>query len=585
MTEQSLASRRTEGRFVFAVFACGILLAVLSALKLFPLVGMARWLSSDGTISDSYAGLIQRSQWTLAFILLALSPLASRATPFSEGLQNTVTGVREKTFLGILALISFTATLAIQSLCFDNLPHVTDATSHLFQAKIFAMGRLAVSIPACHEHFAQEGVIMGHAGLWHTKYLPGQALWLTLGTLLRAWWLPGPLGSAISVVAFYSICRRHMSVFAARSAALLLMSSPLFLLLSASFMSHSTHLMLLLCAAALLHRAAETSPSASSWSFVAFGLVSGFAFLTRPQDTAILAPILLGLLLALTPTQRRLRGIAWSMVGAIPALSIMLLWSMKLYGTPLSIGYAVTANPSQTHIYHDSLGISAHFPFRQALRQTLWTVLRFNKVALGWPASLFLVPFALCSKSPRKHDLSAATVMLCVGALYFFHSYYGFEYEARYYLPMLPAVIWLTVAGASALFEFLARRFGQTFARATLSLFMAASVLHAAFYYWPQYLLPRYRPDYEQCSSVVSRAAQKAALRNAIVLISTQGDDAFRYSSGFVFNDPMLSANVIYARDLGEKNRCFAENFPGRAIYQFVPNADWTSGRFELVEF
>lgn len=585
MTVQHLSDERVGLRLSQGFLVCAATLATAAVLKIFPMTEAARWLSSDGTISDSYANLIQRSQWTLALVLLALSPLASRAAQFSEHLQSTITRARDRTFLGILALASFAATLAIQSLCFDNIPHVTDATSHLFQAKIFATGRLAVPLPPCHEHFAQEGVIMGHSGLWHTKYLPGQALWLTLGTLLHAWWLPGPLGAVISVTAFYSICRRHMNIFAARSASLLLMLSPLLLLLSSSFMSHSTHLMLLLCAVAFLHRATGTSSSTSHWSFAAFGLASGFAFLARPQDTVILAPVLLILLIALTTKPLRLRGIAWSAMGAIPALLIMLAWNMNLYGTPLAIGYAVTANPSQTHIYHDSLGISAHFPVQQALRQVLWTVLRFNKVALGWPASLLLIPFALCSKSLRKSNLLAAAVMLCVGALYFFHGYYGFEYEARYYLPMLPSVIWLNVAGASVLFGFLARRFSQASARAMLSLFIAASTLHAACYYWPQYLVPLYRADYEQCSSVVSRAARKAGLYNAIVLISTQGDDAFRYSSGFVFNDPTLAANVIYARDLGEENRCLAENFPGRAIYQFVPDTDWTSGRFELVKF
>ena len=563
----------------------GLMLLALSTLGIYPMAHLARTASSDGQLSEPFLGLVRQSQVTMALVLLAGALLAPFASHLYSWTSSAFRKPRASMFTFLCSMGAFVLALGAQALLFDNIPHVTDATSHLFQARIFTLGRLAVPTPPCLEHFAQEGVIMGHTGLWHTKYLPGQALWLAAGGLLHAWWLPGPLSAAISAIAFHLVGRRHMSETAARVASLLFLSSPLFLLLSASYMSHATHLMLILVGLALLHEAAKGTLGSARACFAAFGLTSGLAFLTRPQDTVILAPFLLSLLLTLTPAPRRRLGILWSIAGALPAFAVFAGWNMALYGTPLSIGYAVNTNPSQTHIYRDALGLSPEFTFRQALRQMTWLLLRFNKAALGWPSSLILCALPLFSHRYRQMSALLLAPILLVAGLYFFHPYYGFEYEARYYLPLLPSVIWLSMLGALTLRDFLADRTGRPFAQSLVMLLLAIFILHALFFYWPRYILPRYKPDYEHCSTVVHRAAHTASLRNAIVVIPSSGENAFRFSSGFVFNDPLLAADVIYARDLGDDNRCLAEHFPGRALYRFVPEEDWTSGRLEFVEF
>ncbi len=297
----------------------GLMLLALSTLGIYPMAHLARAASSDGHLSEPFLNLIHRSQMTLALVLLITAAMAPFAIRLWSWVTSAILKPRDSVFCLLCGAIAFIMALAVQVLVFDNIPHVTDAISHLFQAKVFLLGRLAVPTPPCVDHFAQEGVILGHTGLWHAKYLPGQALWLAMGGLLRAGWLPGPLSAAISAIALYLVGRRHMPGLRSRAATLLFVSSPLFLLLSASFMSHTTHLMFVLAGLALLHEVAGASKNLARARFAAFGLACSMAFLTRPQDTVILAPFLLGLFLALAPAPLRLEGMLWSIIGSLPA--------------------------------------------------------------------------------------------------------------------------------------------------------------------------------------------------------------------------------------------------------------------------
>ncbi len=135
--------------------------------------------------------------------------------------------------------------------------------------------------------------------------------------------------------------------------------------------------------------------------------------------------------------------------------------------------------------------------------------------------------------------------------------------------------------------ETLASHMPNTTARAAadnlIILLLASFVLHGFFYYWPVYLWPRYAQDYEQVSPTPHLEAIREDLHNALILLPSSDANAFRYSSGFIYNDPFLSNDVIYARDLGKDNECLFEAFPGRQIYQFIPGPDWQTGTFRLL--
>jgi len=326
---------------------------------------------------------------------------------------------------------------------------------------------------------------------------------------------------------------------------------------------------------------------------VASGFLAGSAFITRPQDAAIVLVVL-----GLTAFSRLrhiavadLRRAGWWVAGALPPLLFLLIWNRRLYGQFFATGYNIGGHAvaSLYPVIADGFGFSASFAPAIALRHLLWTMLRFNQALLGWPCSLLFVPLALRLRYRVLRTL--AVVAGAVVAVYFFFPYYGFEYEARYYLPAGVALILLTAEGLARLEDLLRRAYqrigaadsARARARALVLGICSAFAAYAWVYYWPQYLWPRYSGGYESVSRVVSRVAEQQAKGKSIVLIPADGPDHFRYGSGMVFNDPFLKSRIVYARKTPHGTQCLARSFPDRHLYIFLPRAGWRDGELRSV--
>jgi len=484
------------------------------------------------------------------------------------------------TYYTVAALLSFLFSLWVQQVVFDGIPHVTDATSHLFQAKIFASGRLTSIIPTCYNFFFQDNVIMSGSGLWHTKYSPGQALWLSWGVFAHIAWLPMPLATTASTLSLMYICEKLFNRTTSLLSGLLFALSPLVLLLGGSFMSHTTFLFFLLLAFALEMNAVINNRKSLH---ILAGLAAGMACITRTPDfIVIFFSLSLAFLIRNCPRKEIIKGLPYSILGSMAPIVFLLFWNHTLYGYIFSFGYNLGVNPSLTPIINDSIGFDEHFTLNIAFRHLLWTWLRFNKVMLGWPCSLLFIPLAFFSREKRSYYWLCLFGMVSITALYFFWPYYGFEYEARYYSSLLPFAIILTLGGIK-IFRFFCLQIFQKFqqtnqAKCSTNILTTTCLLmfyiYAGCYYWPVYLWPIYSKAYENASTIIHDHAQQTGLSNAIVLIPSRGKHAFLYSSGFVYNDPDLSNNVIYARDLGANNRCLYTGFSHRIIYRFKPNKE-----------
>lgn len=570
-----------------ALLGAGVLVAVLSAVGLFPMATLARGSAADGAISGEFIRLLCLSQWTLAACLCLVSLSLLMLGPGWARLELWFHAGSYRKSVLFASLLSFLFSLAVQQTLFDGIPHVTDAISHQFQGKILATGRLAAPAPPCPESFRMENVVISSSGLWHTKYFPGQALWLAWGVLARVPWLPMPLAQGLCTLCLGVLVRRWLSPGAARLAVWLFAFSPMLWLLAGSYMSHTTFLFAATAAAALW------SLGSGAWRersrpalLLGAGLLWGVAMLCRPQDFAAVGPVALfvavrGLLHSFKSTAKDLLYMA---LGFLPALLVLGVWNWSLYGSVLATGYNFGDAGSVTRIKQDSFGLSAGFTAADSARQTAWTLLRFNKALWGWPSSLVFIPFALLASREKLIVFIAALGLAMPVLLYALFPYYGFEYEARYYALCVPFAAVLTAQGFAAISRrvTLAGRTGVGgFAAWLLRGLLAAFCLHTFLYYWPVYLRPAYSGDYEQASRVIDRSARAAGLEHAIVLIPCEGDEEFRYASGFPFNDPLLTADRLYARDGEASQRCLRRAFPDRALYRFVPEPGWTSGRLD----
>jgi len=549
----------------FLMLGVGAFLWGISFAGVFPMYTVAGWFSSDGVLSASYVELIYSSQWQLSFSFLLVALLFGwidarwilrflQESPFWK-----IAG-----WAGGLALV---LGYAVQEWLFDGIPHITDATSHLFQAKIFALGRMFVPVPECPDAFWQPNVLMTHAGKWFTKYTPGHAL-LLAGAIrlgLLHWILP--LCGMGTVVMTGKLLEQFADRLTARLSMLLLATSPLLLLISGSYMSHISAMLFTLLGLFFWLRSRSASPGAGSRLWTASGgFFLAVSAMTRPPEVVLLGGM--GLLFCLVWKKDEwkwvFRSIPWLFLGALPILGFWAFWNLVLYGNPLAIGYGFTTEGVLQPSYQGHLGFSGSFGFRGAVALLAENLDRANGSFWGWPISLLFVPFAFIRRGGRLLYLSAVGAAIVVG-FYFFYNYRP-ELEARYYFLALPFFAYLTVRGMCNLVLLGKTPAWRTLASQCVFLLCGASYLYAALYYWPDYLIPKYRDAYENCSPELEREVRKNGISNAIMM--TSPFHSFFYSSGFIHNDPLLDRDVLYARYDEDSIECLRRAFPERTFYR-----------------
>ncbi len=551
-----------------SLMAAGLIILGLTGLSIYP-VPLSIELATGEVLSPWLAGLMQHGQVMLGLCIILAASLVAITRRYGDAWRG-VSGTVSNTLLpaitgGLLALL-------VQQAVFDGHPHITDATSHAFQAKIFASGRLAADLPPCYEAFFQHNVIMSRAGTWHTKYFPGQALWLTPGYLIGAPWLMMPLGWFLASLAFGSIVRRVYPPPIAAGAVWVFATSPLALLLSGSFMSHSTALMFFLGALAVYLASLQTS-HANRWLQAIAGLLFGFGVITRPQDMLpVLAALGAAWLLASRSVKYSvLHSAVYVATGGVVPLLILLGWNHSLYGSWIATGYNFSDPVSLTPIIRDGIGFSDRYPPALAIRYTLLTLFRFDGVMTGWPISL---PIALLAFLPRpaitrwKANLVCLILIASTVILYLFFPYFGFELEARYYTMAIPGMACLVAAGCAGM----AKIPGFTKLRTPVIL---SFVLYAYLHTWPAYLIPRFANGYEQSSRTIQRLAESEAAQTGsrlLILIPETPERDFLYSSGFPFLDPDLEGRIVYARDLPDEYECLENTFTDRIWYRYMPD-------------
>jgi hypothetical protein len=563
------------------VWLIGALAALASSgLRFFPAVALATLLSDDHTLTPVYMAYLQSAQWTFSILALALWPLTLVAPRLRRTVHFILHDLPDAVFLPASAALSFGATLGVQTFLFQGIPHVTDAISHLFQAKIFALGKLWTLAPPCFEHFLQFNISFTANGHWLTVYPPGHALTLLPALKLHLLPLYGPICTAISLLACAWLVQRFFGRPLARAFALLFLLSPMTLLIGGSYMSHIS---LLLCVSTALvlgiHGIDRVSARRPAFAFFAgAGFLMGMGAMIRPQDVVLLVPpILIGALWGYRTLVPALRcAIPGILAGLILPVAILLFWNHHVFGSAFALGYGRTDIGSLTRGAVPVFGLTDTFTLRDAVVQLVWTLSRLDSALLGWPMSLPFIGLAFLRRSQDRRDVLCLAAIGLVIAFYFTYDYYAREYEARFYAAFIPFLVVLVLRGLQRLDSWLP-------ARAAVPMLGLLLTLQAFAFYWPRTIVPNYGRDYEQASPVVDRLARQAGLSKALVLIDASGSNDFRYSSGFIYNDPLLTNEVIYALDLPGKIGCLFDAFPDRTIYRFLPNGDWTAGRFEPV--
>jgi hypothetical protein len=449
-------------------------------------------------------------------------------------------------------------------------PITSDERSYLYQAELFAEGRLAEPLPPLKNAWHRRQVFEDEErGLRYSKYPPGTAAALVPGVAL-GWPHFSTLLAGLLDVLLVTAAARRLGFRSPGLAGLLLAISPFFLLVQTSFQSEVFALPAALAGYWALLRAREDSVSRRMT--VACGALAGaccgFVFLGRPLTGLMLAAALgLGFLRG----PRCWPALAGALAGGAPFAALALLYNAAQTGNSFTIPYhlyAVKYGPwyNEDHLPKDVYGNGDFWPGVLALSGR-WSVAfagMLGAVALGvW--GLFRL---------RKHDGGAGLAFLAAGLVaYAFHWYPG-HYGYLGPLYGFEALGFLTL-GAIALLTNAAPP-------------LRAGLLVAALLAGPTTFAVRW--DILERESDLRSAPERAAAEappGAVILLvpvgnSRQDDPSLKYWSPSRPSQDPRQILLLRSPDTRQVGRLLEETgLAGRPVFVFRPEG--RDGRLEAV--
>ena len=528
-------------------------------------------------------GWIARPERGMAALLIGAAvawlPAARDAV---RRMAQVILALPERTFLCLLYAAGTGGSLAVSALLFDHLPRLDDGVAAVFQARIFASGHVTLPLPEHVDFFKVFGVLDRRVGHWCGMYPPGWPALLVPGVWLGATWLISPLLHGGLVVATALLGRELYGPATGRLAGLLVLGSPLLLVLGGEHLSSTpTAFFLVVCAWATLRLLRTQRPLFGALA----GLAWGAAFLCRP-----LSALLVGGIIALYPLVCwRAAHTAWR------GVSLAGLAALLAAGALAAFQYATTGDAG-TPGHEIGLGTRGRLGFGRldaARTHTValaaeYSLLRLRNVShhlLGWPVPFYLIalaPFLAGRARAREAWLLAPSLaLLLVFATYW---YYDMYYPSQYLTEGLPALLVLV---AAALTGHAGRTAPQRVAWAAPAL--AAGWSFALLVGGPHYLRG-FHANYGDVESVLPRVVKAQGITRAVLFMDQFGEGTDQhdprnnfYATGFMRNDLALQGDVIYARNLRERNIELMRHYPGRRYYLYRFNRTTTRARlYEL---
>ncbi len=493
--------------------------------------------------------------------------------------------------LGVLVGGAFAVTLYLNYAVGSHMPHVPDEISYIFQAKLLASGQFTASPPPVPDafHFTAPfaPLVKVINGAWVSVYPFGHPFLLAIGVKFGVVWLVPPVVGAATVALVFLIGREIHSTRVGLVAALLLATSPFFLMTASNFMSHNTAAFYLL-ASLLFLVMIDRRPILYG---VLAGVFFGLLFNTRPFTAVALMPPFAVFLLSwlLSEGQRRVSA---QKIGAFIAGGLLMLVAYLLYnygttGGVLESGYSSGGNLGER------IGFDGNHSVALGIQNEKTWIAYLLLVLNGWPQYIgfmfVLLPFLLGTRSRWDWFLLVCVVSVMAALiLYWSHSVI---HGPRYWYEMLPLLILLAARGADIAAERLAAAAGQfrrilfgvdqrpTWAGVFVVYLFVFALVGSGLYGWllgqqegwrgvP--LMPQNATALEHFWEMDDRLAElidEADVHNALILVDNCPDDWQCYGSVSWMNSPMLDGDIVFARDLEGQRAEVIQAFPARDVY------------------
>jgi hypothetical protein len=426
---------------------------------------------------------------------------------------------RPRVATAVLVLASFVLYVLSARWVFDGRPLLVDEVAQLFQARIFATGRIAGALDPAPELFSALHLVERDGRIF-SQFPPGGPGILAIGVLLGAPWIAVPLCGALAVWCFSAFTR---GVEADRPgvsllASLLFAFAPYMVFMSGSQMNHVPTLLGVCAALLALERAAAPGASLQRRSLraLACGLALGFAATVRPVDAVAFAlPVALWLGLRAVRDRQELLPLMASGIGVAIPVAWMLWFNAQTTGSPLLFGYEALWGKGHELGFHAAPWGVAHTPARGLELVSLY-FLRLQTYLFETPVPSLVAAIVALALAPalRRVDgvLLAGSTMLV--ALYFAYWHDGFYLGPRFYVCLLPALaLW-----SARMFPEWRARWGRGMSYRIVTAASLVSVFVALGIMTP--LRAReYRSGLRTMRWDVDATARRAEVRDAIVFV------------------------------------------------------------------
>jgi hypothetical protein len=164
---------------------------------------------------------------------------------------------------------------------------------------------------------------------------------------------------------------------------------------------------------------------------------------------------------------------------------------------------------------------------------------------------------------PRLRLLGAGAASLAIAYVFFF--FHQLALGPRFWLEAAPVLCVLTAEGIMAAPELIEGRFTKHGAgRQFVASVIAIGFLYAMIFNLPA-LTRAYSRSFWNVTPKLDQLVKTQTPAGSKALVFIEGDQ--NYGSGFVFNTPALDGRIIYARDMGEKNKLLISQYKDRILF------------------
>ncbi|MGQ9678310.1 MAG: glycosyltransferase family 39 protein [bacterium] len=493
------------------------------------------------------------------FLLSAFySPLAHFEKPLKTVL-NWLFNIKPRLFLILTAGFLFLVSNLVSYFVFEHLPHIQDSISQLFQARIFAQGKIHLPSPQFPDFFDYTHII--NNGNWYSQYPWLHSFLLMLFVFLGIPWLLNPLLGALFILVLYHLGKELYDETTARIAVLLASFSPFIFNMSAEYMNHPSALLFATLFILFYFRTVHNKRPLQNALLA--GISLGAVANIRPYTAlAIAIPFAFYALMLILRHPRRLLIRFLSLALAAGAVtSLLFLYNYLTNGHPLIFGYVVKWGPGHEIGFGHSGWGPPHTPYQGLLNLgNNFNLINKFLFESPWPALvLLLIPFAAGTRN--RYDILLFAGFLALPLAYFFYWFHNVCFGPRFLYESSACLFLLGARGVKEIPRLLKNTFGlNPVPSHTQFLFRAAllSILFTTTIALPP-LFKLYH-TYGGVSALVHKTVQKARLNNALIFCD-------HFGNGFSYNRLDLQGPVVYAKDYGYLNAALTLAYPNRQYY------------------